>query len=112
VAAQIHSFHRLRGSRRDAHPGNPIDSQLAVALRERLTDTGHAQLASTVDQLGVVEHCRCGEPGCESFYTVPAHQVPSLWERRGKTIDLAPGLAVDVANGEILAVEILHGRSD
>ena len=51
-------------------------------------------------------------PGCKSFYTVPAHQVPSLWGRGGTTIDLAPGFAVDVADGEILAVEILHGRND
>ena len=108
---RIHSLHRLPGSRISAATGDPIDLQLAEALRERLTEAGSPELAATVEHLRVVEPCRCGEPGCKSFYTVPAHRVRRLWGKAGETIELAPGLAVDVVDGAIVAVEILQGRS-
>ena len=106
--ARIHSFHRIPGGRISAATRDPIDRQLAEALREHLTEASQPELAATVEQLRVVEPCRCGEPGCKSFYTLPAHRVRRLWGKAGETIELAPGLAVDVVDGAIVAVEILQ----
>lgn len=109
MPARIHSFHRLRSGRRTTPTGDPIDPELANELRDRLIETGHVQLASTVKQLRVVELCLCGKPGCESFYTVPANRVGRSWGKGGQTIDLAPGLAVDAVGDTIVAVEIVRG---
>jgi hypothetical protein len=89
--------------------GEPINPELANELRDRLIGMGHAQLASTVKQLRVVEPCGCDKPGCESFYTIPARRVSRSWGKGGETIELAPGLAVDVVGGEIVAVEVVRG---
>ena len=110
MASRIHSLHRRGGGRRWSATGEPIDPLLAGALRDRLTESGNPRLASTGGQLRVVEQCRCGDPGCTSFYTVPAHQVRHVWGKRGKTIGLGPGLAVDVVDDVIVAVEILDDR--
>jgi hypothetical protein len=112
MGSRIHSFHFLGGGRRDEPLGEPIDSHLADSLRRRLIETGHGELASKVDQLRVVDRCRCGEPGCESFYTVPARELRRFWGRGGKTIALGPGLAVDIVEGEIVAVEKLRAYSE
>jgi len=104
-------LHRRYGDRVAAATGEPIDPPLAITLRDRLTEGGHPELASTVEQLRVVEPCRCSEPDCRSFYTIPAHRIRRGWGRSGETIPLAPGLAVDVVDGTIVALEILQDQS-
>ena len=112
MAARIHTFHRLRSGQRGQPLGESINAELASELRDRLIGMGHTQLASTVKRLRVVERCVCDKPGCESFYTAPPRRVGRAWGKGGETIELAPGLAVDVVGDEIVAVEVVRGGRD
>jgi hypothetical protein len=71
-------------------------------------DAGEHELATAVDELCVVEQCACSDPDCESFYALPRFQTIWLWNRGGRTIPLADGLAVDAVGSRIVAVEVVR----
>jgi hypothetical protein len=80
---------------------------IAKELENVLFDMGEYQLAKTVDDLEVVDRCRCGDDACGTFYTVNK----SEW--RDKPVKhLIPGCdglyEVDVYDGTIVCVEILE----
>lgn len=45
--------------------------QFAAELATALEESGHPELARSVDGIEIVERCRCSEPGCVSFYAHP-----------------------------------------
>ena len=85
-----------------------VEASLARELRTRLTASGEQELADAVDDLRVVEHCICSTPHCTSFYAIPRFQASWLWNRGGRTITLADGLAVDAVGNRIVAVEVVR----
>lgn len=108
VAARIHRLRRLQLVRENERPAEPIDPRLVARLRRRLIEEGHEQLASSIEGLCVVERCDCGQAGCQSFYTVSERQAQWLWRKGGRTIALEPCLSIDVAEGAIIAVEVVE----
>ena len=80
---------------------------LAKELENVLFEMGEYKLARTVDQLEVVERCRCGDSECATIYT----KEETAW--KGKPIKhLVPGCdglyEVDVYDGSIVCIEILE----
>jgi hypothetical protein len=102
--------HRSQGSQvgKAAAPAARIENSLASELRKRLTAAGEGEPVDVVDELRVVERCRCGNPRCESFYALPRFQTIWLWNRGGQTIPLRAGLAVGAVGSRIVAVEVVR----
>jgi hypothetical protein len=105
--------HRFRGNRKQSSDAAPaeaahLDVALAAELRTRLEALDEPGLAARVPDLRVVNDCPCGDPNCESFYTVPRFQAMWFWNRGGRTIPLGDGLAVDAVGDRIVAVEIVR----
>lgn len=80
--------------------------ELAQQLRDGLTELSANDLALSVDQLDVVDRCRCRDPSCGIFYCLPKE----LWKgkRLRQVIPRVPCLfAIDVYDEQIACVEIL-----
>jgi hypothetical protein len=108
-----HPFHDNRKQSIDVAPAAAaqLEAALAVELRTRLEAVGEPGLAAHVAELRVVNHCPCGDPNCESFYTVPRFQAMWFWNRGGRTIPLGDGLAVDAVGDRIVAIEIVRDEN-
>ena len=107
--------HRL-GRRRKPRAGDPtspepVDPALASILRSRLAAMGADHLLGAVDSLRVVARCSCGDPSCASFYAISPTEARWLWGKGGRTIQLGEGLAIDVVNGLIVAVELVRAKA-
>ncbi len=89
-----------------------IETSLARELRKRLEAAGERDLVEAVEELRVVERCSCDDPRCESFYTLPRFQTIWLWNRGGRTIPLAAGLAVDAVGNRIVAIEVIRDSDE
>ena len=80
---------------------------IAKELEDVLFDMGEYKLAQTVDDLEVVDRCRCGDETCGTFYTVEKE----MWQDK-PVKHLVPGCdglyEVNVYNGDIVGVEILE----
>jgi hypothetical protein len=84
-----------------------VDPVLARELWVGLAMAGEDALASVVEELTIVEPCGCDDEECASFYPVERFQAAWYWGRNGRTVRLRAGLAVDVAGGRIVAVEVV-----
>ena len=104
---------RLRTSRNGNPPSSePLDPALANALRSGLAAVGVAHLLDAVDTLRVVARCSCSDPSCASFYAISPTEARRLWGKGGRTIQLGEGLAIDVVEGLIVAVEVVGRQSE
>jgi hypothetical protein len=83
------------------------DPVLARELPMGLALAGEDVLARVVEELLIVEPCRCDDEECASFYPVERFQAAWYWGRDGRTVSLRPGLAVDAAGDRIVAVEVV-----
>ncbi|MBO1417998.1 hypothetical protein J0670_25765 [Streptomyces sp. FH025] len=86
--------------------------ELAHELITLLEEEGERDLAVRARDLRLVAECGCGDDSCQSFYTAarpadepygPDHRCVPLLPERGELI-------LDVADGRIVYVEVLHRR--
>ena len=85
---------------------------LAIELECLLRQEEEYQLAEQIDELQIVDRCRCKEYFCGMFYTAP--KPDGAWgpKHRNVTLDPESGeITLDVVDEKITAVEILF-RSD
>jgi len=83
--------------------------EFATELKSLLKDSNRCELAEQVDDLTIVDRCRCEDSFCASFYTQPKPE--GTYGHPHATIPLEPKdvmLLVDTADGRIVHVEILH----
>ena len=84
--------------------------EFAAELVAFLSARGELNLARSITTLPVVELCRCSDPRCASFYTIPRFAANWRWPQGGSTLDLdasAGTIRVDTAGGQIVSVEVL-----
>ena len=82
---------------------------LAVELGELLQRGGEDELATIIDELAVVDRCRCGDDFCATMYTAP--RPNGAWGEAHRNVALDPErgyLILDVLNERIVAVEVLY----
>jgi|ERR1700733_2640553 len=83
--------------------------KLAGELQQLLSEKGETTLAAQVQELALVDRCRCGDDFCGTFYVLPkphgaygpGHRNVSLEPRQGILI-------LDVLADKIAAVEVLY----
>lgn len=86
-----------------------VAPDLVAELGTLLADAGERVLAAQVDELMLVDHCRCGDDFCAMFYTAP--RPGGAWGVGLRTVGLHPQrgmINVDVLDGKIVAVEVLY----
>jgi len=84
--------------------------EFAAELVALLSARGEPNLARSITTLPVIELCRCSDPRCASFYTIPRFAANWRWPQGGSTLDLdasAGTIRVDTAGGQIVSVEVL-----
>ena len=83
-----------------------LAAELVVALREE----GEDGLADQVGDLRVLKRCDCGDDFCQSFYTAP--KPVGAYGPGHRNVGLSPSrpgyLVLDVVDGAIMYVEVLH----
>jgi hypothetical protein len=85
----------------------------ARELEHLLTEAGRPELARSIPTLQIFGRCPCSDLACASFFTLPYVDTLVLWPRGGETIPLPAQrgkVSVDVANGFIVAIEVLNRR--
>lgn len=83
--------------------------ELASELRQTLEGSGRPDLASQVNELRLVELCRCDDDFCSSFYTGP--RPDGSWGDQHENVfpDVDTGMVIlDVVDGVIRYVEVLY----
>lgn len=86
-----------------------VAPDLADELRMLLIEAEWPDLAVRVDDLPIVDRCRCGDDFCATFYTAP--RPAGAWGSGLYTIPLearAGMLNLDVLDGKIVCVEVLY----
>lgn len=83
---------------------------LAEEISEALTNMGQRHLASSIQDLEILERCDCDNSGCAAFYTAEKH----TWSGQ-KIKHLSPNVkglfSIDVCQNKIVFVEMM-GRQD
>ena len=90
-----------------------VAPEFARELEHLLTEVGRPDLAESVPTLQILGRCPCSDLNCASFYTMPWLDALIDWTRDGETLSLPARhgqVSVDVANGFIVAVEVLGKR--
>jgi hypothetical protein len=78
-------------------------------VRRLLIESGRAELAAQVDQLVVVDRCRCGDPECATFYTAPPPRDGWGAGHENVVLDAAGAdIVLDVVHGKIVCVEVVR----
>ena len=81
---------------------------LAQELETLLARQGEPALAAQVQQLQIVDRCRCGDSFCATFYTVPCPSGAWGAGHRNVSLDCETGMLIlDVVDGRVTAVEVL-----
>jgi hypothetical protein len=83
--------------------------ELSTELQQLLTERGESELASQVQELNVVERCRCGDDFCGMFYVLP--KPNGVYGPGHRNVALTPKegmLILDVVANRIAAVEVLY----
>src|SRR6058998_2462342 len=87
-----------------------LAAEFAAELASLLHARGEPVLTRAVPSLSVVDLCRCNDPRCASFYTLPRFVASWRWPQHGRTLDLGASVGtvrVDVVVGQIISVEVL-----
>jgi hypothetical protein len=82
--------------------------EFAAELVALLSRVGEAELVGQVQELRLVERCRCGDDFCATLYTAP--RPGGAWGPGHYTLALSPEVGifnVDVLDGKIVELEIL-----
>jgi hypothetical protein len=86
-----------------------VSPALVVEVQHLLLQDGSPTLASLVAELHIVDHCRCGDNFCATFYTTERTRGPFGPDHR--TIPVRPQMGVlnvDVIGSDIVAIEVLY----
>ena len=65
------------------------------------------ELAASVDQLRIVDRCRCGDDFCATFYTEPPPEGAFGPRHRTISFEVTDAVILDVVEGRIVCVEVL-----
>jgi hypothetical protein len=82
---------------------------LALELERLLSNQGESELSSQVNNLRIVDRCRCGDDFCATFYTEP--KPKGSYGKNHKCVEVAPErgmIILDVVDGHIMKVEVLY----
>jgi len=82
--------------------------ELASEVEALLSREGEAKLALQVQELRIVDRCRCGDDFCATLYTAP--RPKGAWGPGHYTLSLDPEIGflnVDVVKGKIVELEVL-----
>jgi hypothetical protein len=91
-----------------------VAPEFASELEHLLTTAGRPDLAESIPTLQIFGRCPCSDLACSSFFTLPWLDTLIFWRHAGETVALPArrgNVSVDVANGFIVAIEVL-GRRD
>lgn len=86
--------------------------EFAAELENLLSEEGKPELASQIQQLMILERCRCQDDFCSTFYVRPKPQ--GSYGSDHYTVVLSPNdgmVNVDVTEGKVACVEVLY-RND
>ncbi|MEQ1907104.1 MAG: hypothetical protein ABL888_23160, partial [Pirellulaceae bacterium] len=82
--------------------------ELARELEALLAKSGETNLAAQVQQLCIVDRCRCEDSFCATFYTAPRPNGAWGAGHRNISLDCETGMLVlDVVDDKITCVEVL-----
>jgi hypothetical protein len=85
-----------------------VAPELCAELHALLLEKGEGSLAVQVDQLQIVDRCRCGDDFCSTFHTAP-YKVPYGPGHFTVALDAETGmLNIDVVGNKIVCVEVLY----
>ncbi len=86
--------------------------EFAAELRRTLEAEGRGDLAEQIPNLRIIDHCRCGDDFCATFYTVrkpagawgpgPGHETVCLESPESGMIN------IDLVAGRVVEVEALY----
>jgi len=75
---------------------------------QRLLSPDHADLATQVPTLRIVDRCRCGDDFCAMFYTAPPPDGAYGPGHENVALDVDRGMMIlDVVDRRIMSVEVL-----
>ena len=83
--------------------------ELVRELQALLRNHGESELAIQVQELRIVDRCRCGDDFCGTFYAQP--RPKDAWGASHRNVSLSPEkgmLILDVVDGKIACVEALY----
>ena len=82
--------------------------EFAEELRVSLRAQQRPDLASQIEQLSIVERCRCGDSFCATFYTAPPPEGAYGPGFEDLEVDVNTGWVIlDLVDGKIQCVEVL-----
>ena len=82
--------------------------ELAKELESLLVKTGESNLAAQVQQIQIVDRCRCGDDFCATFYAVPPPKGSWGVGHRNVSLDCETGMLIlDVVDDKITCVEVI-----
>ena len=80
----------------------------AAELRETLVRSRLRKLVACIDDLPIVDRCRCGDDFCATFYAVPRPRTGWGKAKRTEMLQADKGMIiVDYEDRRILCVEVL-----
>ena len=85
--------------------------EFAVELENLLSEEGKPELASQVQQLRILDRCRCQDDFCSTFYVCPKPE--GSYGPDHDTVVLSPkeGMVnVDVTDGKVACIEVLYRK--
>jgi hypothetical protein len=83
--------------------------ELAQELETLLVKDGETELATQVQQLQIVDRCRCDNNFCATFYTVPRPSGSWGPGHRNISLDCERGMLIlDVVNERLTCIEVLN----
>lgn len=81
----------------------------ATELQQLLIDKGEHELTAQLPDLVILDHCRCGDNFCATFYTQP--KPHGGYGSNHRNVALAPEegmLILDIVGDKIACVEVLY----
>jgi hypothetical protein len=83
--------------------------QLQKEIRLLLDQAGESQLSAQLEDLSIVDRCRCGDDFCSSFYTAP--KPAGAYGKGHRSISLEPSkgmIILDVVDEKVVQIEVLY----
>ena len=81
---------------------------IAEEIEALLKTEGELELASQLEDLHIVDRCRCGESQCATMYTVPRPDGPWGINHDGISLPFSNGMInIDTVGKKIVCLEVL-----
>jgi hypothetical protein len=83
--------------------------ELARELEALLVKQSERDLAAQIQDLRIIDRCRCGDDFCATFYTVPRPNGSWGPGHRNVSLECERGMLIlDVVDDKLTCVEVLH----